>query len=249
MARYGTLKRNIRRNVRFWGDPDPMRDYGLESRAKLSKLLAVILAAAIAGGLLEVASGIIFRVPDLYSFDLGRTQALKKANIGADRDEVAAAVSAYMRHKADSLGIEARVDGSMTRLFTDGDARTMRLLRFSLDNIVVIGVTSLALALALYLMLLRWNRPRELVSGVTGGFIAFGAILAFFAAGIRFGGPVGLLWSGLIGVDFAAGDMLPELFHRGLFMSGLLAAAFVTLVIMLVLLSATRRLARTGHRY
>jgi hypothetical protein len=52
-----------------------------------------------------------------------------------------------------------------------------------------------------------------------------------------------MLWTDVIGATFLSTDMLPKLFHGGFFLTSWSAVTGVTLAIMLVLLSVTRKVA------
>jgi hypothetical protein len=212
--------------------------------AKASKALAVFLALSLTASFIPLAANVVFRIPDLYGFDLGRTNAIAKTGAEVSDDKTAAAISSFMRHKTDTLQVRANANGREILLFTGNDGAVMGVLRSFLDNIFIIGVTSLAVFLALAFMLARWNRPRELRRGFTGGFVLYGALVCFVAWTIVFGGPAKALWTEVIGARFAPLDMMPRLFGGGFFLISWVAVAVITLVIMFSLLSVVRSMTR-----
>jgi hypothetical protein len=247
MARYGTLKKNIRRNLRAWGEPVPT--VGRDSRAIPGRIVAVFLALSLAGALLPIAANIVFRIPDLYEFDLGRTRAIAETGMEIKDAKVADAISSFLRHRTDSFQAEGVLERHSALLFTRHDSSVMHKLRSFLDNILVIGITSLALCCALYFILVRWGSMRSLRRGFLAGSALYAGLLAAVTLTILFGGPLMRVWRGVIGGDFAADDMMPQIFHKGLFLTAWAAVGLVTLVIMFVLLSVTSRLTRVERMF
>jgi hypothetical protein len=242
MARYGTIKRNLRRNIKPWSEDEAAKSR--DSLETAARAVAVFLALALAGAFVPLAVNLIFRIPDLYSFDLSRTDALADMGVKAKEDKVADAISSFMRRKTDSLQVEAESGEKKVPLFTANDGAVMLTLRSFLDNICVIGFTALALFIVLSAMLVRWNRPRELRRGFTGGFVIYGALVCFTAIAMTLGGPVARIWPDTIGARFAPSDTLPALFHLGFFLMAWIAVTVITLVIMLVLLSVVSKLTK-----
>ncbi|MDR2162806.1 MAG: hypothetical protein LBO70_02520 [Clostridiales Family XIII bacterium] len=242
MARYGTLRRNLRRNIKPWVEDDAVKFR--DERALFAKVLAVFVVLSLSGAFVPLVANLVFRIPDLYSFDLGRTQAVEDIGVKVNNGDVADAISSFMRHRTDSLRINAESDSGKVPLFTGNDRTVMMTLRSFLDNTLAIGFTLLALFLALCFMLVRWNRPRELRLGFMGGLAAYVAVICFPVLVIVFGGPPMWIWKEVIGAAFVPGDMMPELFHRGFFLTSWIAVTAVTLAIIIVLLSVVRRLTR-----
>jgi hypothetical protein len=263
MARYGTLKRNIKRNIRSWSEYEATKTRG--DIVVMSKVVAVFIALSLAISFVPVAVKVIFSIPDLYSFDLGRTQAVKeagiateKAGIDAEGDRIADMISSFMMHKTDNFQIAS--DGGdedaspespestalvSTPIFTVNDGEVMTTLRAFLDNILIIGLTALAVFIALCVILVRWDRPRELRHGFTGGFVLYGVFIGFFAVALVLKWPYATaIWTDVIGARFTPDDMMPKLFQGGLFLTSWMAVTVVTFVIMLVLTSVIGRLAR-----
>jgi hypothetical protein len=242
MARYGTLKRNIRHNIKSWDKAEPTPPHTV--RAVAAKAIVVFLALSLAGFLIPLMTNVVFRIPDLYQFDLGRTKLIAETEITIKEEKVADAISSYMRHETDSFQTEGNADGHSALFFTANDSTVMKKLRSFLDNILVIGFTSLALFVALYIMLVKWDRPRELKRGFTGGVVICGFIIAVTAAGILFKGPFMRIWEDVIGAEFMPADRMPELFQSGFFLLAWAVVAFVTLVVILILFSLIHRVAK-----
>jgi hypothetical protein len=212
--------------------------------ATSSKVVAVFLALSLAGSFIPLAANVVFRIPDLYGFDLGRTQSIEDTGISVSGEKTADAISSFMRHKTDSLQVKGDASGRQVLLFTSNDGAVMGVLRSFLDNILIIGITLLAVFLVLSFMLAKWNRPRELRRAFTGGFVLYGAFVCFTVAVIVFDGPLRKLWTDVIGARFTSADMMPRLFHGGFFLTSWVAVTVITLVIMLVLLSAASRMTK-----
>jgi hypothetical protein len=240
MARYGILKRNIKRNIKSWSTDDAANAKG--GRSTVSKIVAVFMALCLSGAFVPLAVNVVFRIPDLYSFDLSRTQVAADITENVKDADVADAISAFMKHDTDVLQLRIQEGDQQITLFTGSDAEVMGRLRSFLDNIFVIGLTSLVAFVALYFMLVKWDRPKELRRGFMGGFVLYGVLICFTAFTIVFGGPAMKFWEDITGAGFAPGDVMPKLFQGGFFLISWLVAAVTTFVIMLILLSVTNRL-------
>jgi hypothetical protein len=262
MARYGILKRNIKRNIKSWSEYEATKARG--DIVVMSKVIAVFIALSLAASFVPTAVKVLFTIPDLYNFDLGRTRAAEEvvgidannATIDAIDDKIADTISSFMMHKTDNFRIEGdvvvkgaggkedvRVDTGP--LFTANDAEVMTTLRAFLDNILIIGLTSLAVFIALCVILVRWNRPRELRYGFTCGFVLYGVFTGLFAASVVLKLPYATaVWTEVIGARFTPGDAMPKLFQSGLFLSSWVVVTVVTFAIMLVLNSIISRLAK-----
>jgi hypothetical protein len=149
-----------------------------------------------------------------------------------------------MRHKTDSFQIEGSMGGRPALFFTANDGAVMKKLRSFLDNILVIGFTALALFVALYIILVRWNKPRELKRGFIGGVIIYIGIVGVTAFGIVVKGPLTRIWEDVIGAGFTPTDRMPQIFQGGFFLLAWAAVIFITLVILLILFSLTHRMTR-----
>jgi hypothetical protein len=256
MARHGTLRRNLRRNIKPWSEDDAARSRG--GRAAAAKALAVFIALSLSGAFIPLAINIVFRVPDFYSFNLDQTQAVAETGLNTKNDKIADAISSFMRHKTDEFQLNADVgegegvggsESDPVPLFTAGDGAVMKTLRSFLDNILVIGFTSLAVFVALCAMLTRWRRPRELRRGFIGGFVLYGAAICFTAAVIVFDPPAKRLWTDVIGARFTPEDTMPKLFGGGFFLVSWIAVTVITLVIMLILLSVMNKLTKSDMMF
>jgi hypothetical protein len=267
MARFGTLKRNIRLNITAW-DTSPPSD-GRTARVAASKGIAVFLALSLAGSLIPLAINIAFRIPDLYGFELGRTTLVEDTGAGVKDSDIGAMISQYMQHKTDSFQVYAGAGGSAggasggganvsagaidpgaagAAFFTANDGAVMGELRSFLDNTLVIGLTSLVLFIVLYIMLVRWSRPRELRRGFLGGVAAYIAILGVVALGIVTKIPALVnIWESVIGGSFTAADRMPQIFHSSFLLLAWGVVAFLTFVVLLILFSFTHRYAQTGR--
>jgi hypothetical protein len=242
MARYGTLKRNIKRNIKSWSADDTTRVRG--DIVVASKLFAVFIALSLAASFVPLMAKVVFSIPDVYDFDLGRTKAVETIGASVDDGSIADEISSFMRHKTDILRVEAKDDDQPGLLFTASDVKAMTSLRSFLDNILIIGLTSLAVFIALSILLVRWNRPRDLKYGFVCGFVLYGALLGALAAAIVFKWPPAMkVWTDVIGARFMPGDTIPQLFQSGFFLVAWIVMTAVTLAIMLVLASVIGRLA------
>jgi hypothetical protein len=266
MARHGTLRRNLRRNIRPWSDDDAARGRG--DRSAAAKALAVFVALSLAGAFIPLVVNLVFRIPDFYGFDLDQTRAVSGMGEKVKADAIADAISSFMRHKTDEFQVYADAgegagadtdadanaggggsESDRTPLFTAGDGAVMETLRAFLDNILVIGLTSLVVFASLCAMLARWRRPRELKVGFIGGFVLYGAVICFTAIVIVFDPPVKRLWTDVIGARFTPEDVMPKLFGGGFFLTSWIAVTAITLVIMLILLSVMNRLTKSDMMF
>jgi hypothetical protein len=94
-------------------------------------------------------------------------------------------------------------------------------------------------------MLVRWNSTRDLRRGFMAGFVLYGGLVCFPGVAMLLKWPVlTRMWTDTVGARFLPGDMMPQLFHGGFFLTAWIAVIVVTLVIMLILVSVIGKLAR-----
>jgi hypothetical protein len=243
VARYGTLKRNIRRNIRHWGDEGEDKPSG--HRVILAMVLAVFIMLTLPGVVIPITMNVAFRIPDLYKFDLGRTKALKDSGMEVSEDDTAGMIASFMRHGTDKFQIEGKVDKEHSEaLFTNNDSAVMNELRLFLDDMLVIGITSLVAFATLFYLLVKWIRPHDLRRGLVGGVIIFVAIAGSVTAFITFKGPALIVWEDIIGAKFVRGDKLPQLFGDSFLLTGWIGVTVISSVIILLVFSFTNRFTR-----
>jgi hypothetical protein len=125
----------------------------------------------------------------------------------------------------------------------------MSLIRERLDTLLQWGLFATIVFFILYIALARLGRKKELKFGFKIGFILYGAALALLGASVFVDGLGRRAWRGALGIRLESGDMLPQLFHEGFFLSALAATVVVSLVILLVLNSITRILTKNDRMF
>jgi len=246
MATYRSLRRNLRRNI------TPYNDAKMEMPSFVNRLvsflLALILAISTPVIIIPAAANFIFRIPDLYNFDLNRTAKLKEAEINLKPNQIGSHISSYMRGKTDKFDLTSKSEEITKQVFNANDAANMRSLRDFLDSTTKWPIIALVVFLALFFVLFKMERYRYIRTAYTIGWIltliGIGlATYAYFDKTVR-----NQIWKDYLGIEMGKNDGLSILFGDELFLFGIIGSSAIALVIMIIMGSATFALTKGRQR-
>jgi hypothetical protein len=247
MATFGALKRNLRRNITPYNETEGADIGGFASRI-ISYLLAILFALSVIFITMPTAANIIFRVPDLYSFDLSRTGILKEASLDVKTSKVGGVISDYMMHKTDDFQLTAKFQGRAKPVFTIGDGAAMQKLRRVLDGTVPAVPAGLAVFLIAFICLYKMQRFKYLRRAFGAAWVIYVLTLIGLAVALYYGDVKMQIWHDILGIRLSGTDMLPGLFGSGYFLSAYISVTVISLVIMIVCGSVTFALTRNKDR-
>jgi hypothetical protein len=247
MATYGALKRNLKRSIRPYNETKSPNIGGFASRV-IALILAILFALSMVAISIPTASNIIFRVPDLYSFDLARTGVLKEASLDVKADKVGDVFADYMMHKTDDFQLTATFQGRKKPVFTVGDGAAIQKLRRELDTTLPAVPAGLIVFLIAFIYLYKMGRFRTLRRAYGSAWIIYILSMGGLAFALYYGNVGKQIWRDVLGIKLSRSDMLPSLFDSSYFISAYVAVAVISLVLMIVGSSITFALTRNKER-
>jgi hypothetical protein len=237
-----TLKKNLERNLASEGEKERERR-GRRSR-RFVQFLAVLFSIVFPVSLLCFSANVSFRVADIYSFDLGRTEQLSDIDTPTERSEIADRIAGYLIHKDKNLSLETMLDGREKDLFSKNDKKLMKASRKVLDRSLIAFGISLVLSVLAYFALFRFGRKRMLRQISLASFgVSIAMLLSLVLVLCRDSARKGIMdfW----GVHVGKSDMLPKLFDTGLFVEQLIVMTVICLIFLAITYSVTRAFTKT----
>jgi hypothetical protein len=198
---------------------------------------------------LATAANAVFRLPDIYRYEFNRSGVLSEINLEVSSDELSEFFSGYMFGSFDEFQITAFYMGRMRPIFSIGEGVAMEQMRTWLNESLVALCGMFFLMLFIYWFLLRQDR-KEAVR------IAYRAGMALYAA-IAAGASVILLIDDLrqgvmesfFAYTFDESDILPQLLPPQFVSEGQLLIVVISLIILAVGHSVTKRLTRPDRMF
>jgi hypothetical protein len=234
------IKKNIHRNLPSY-DATPV-----DTAATLSKVIggicAVIIAVAIPVSLISASFNIVFKIPDIYSFDLDRTLAAKELDYMDGSAPIASLMADYMNHKTDSFTLYMNVNGPKKPLFTENDAQTMRSYRKALDAMFNVMCVCLPISALGYLLTLLVKRKQALKYSIKASvFVYLGSIITA-ASLMLVGSNVANFSRDVIGTAPSRSDILPQMFGAGFRIEMFAVAGLISTIGMALIYALTAKL-------
>jgi hypothetical protein len=182
---------NIRKNITPYNKG--RYDVGGAFAAISVRLLALLIAIAIPIVTLVIPFNIALRVPDVYSFQLGKSQdKLSKMKITLDRktSAVASEISDYMLHQGGFPKAKAIYKKNKVDLLTAADRSLLSKARAALDVSTVVAIVFLLGAVAASVLLVKGNWRRfsrgSFYVGLVLWLLGLAGMAAFaFVPGVR----------------------------------------------------------------
>lgn len=224
-------KRNIRRNLPRYDDN--RIDTVAIAHYTAGKVCALILAVFIPFVPLFGAANIILKAPDLYQFDLDRTESFREINLSlGDKTgkELATLMSDFMKNHIEEFRPEERVmfQGKESWVFTRPDRMVMERARRLLDSTLLFFFILLPVTGGAVFLLVRFNRRKDLWVGYNIGLGFFGLIAISLLVLSSFPNDRYNLFQWVVGVKFSRLDILPQLFDNGFYVEATFLIAVVS---------------------
>jgi len=246
LATYSSLRRNLKRNL------TPYNETKMEMPSFVNRfvafVLAVILTVSVPVLIIPTAANFIFRIPDLYTFDMNRTANLKEAEISLKPNQIGSFISLFMRGKADDFDLIDKTEESQKHIFSDNDAIAISSLRDFLDRTVPLPIIAIILFAGLFFTLFRMERYRHIRIAYTIGWIltVIGIGFAFF---VYFNKSIrNQFWKDYLEIELGKKDGLSIIFGDELFLFGLIACSAIALVMIIIMGSVTFALTKGRER-
>jgi hypothetical protein len=214
----------------------------------INRTLFGLLILAIPLTCILAACNLSARLPDVYRYEFNRNEVVKELGLGVTNDELARFFSKYMLGTLDDFQY---TDLKRERpIFGIGEAVFMDRLRNLLNMSLVCLACAVCLILFAYWFLLRQNRKEAIRIAYKAGAVIYAivtAAMAFLLYSQRF--PANLFDDFLM-YEFGEADVIPRLLPPVIIWELALVSAVVSLIMMFIGYSLTKRLTRvTGMFY
>jgi len=121
------------------------------------------------------SANVVFRVPDLYNFEIARSDILKELGLNVEADEVGDALSDFLLHRSDEIALNETVQEKTAPVFSFVESVRIQQLRDILDKSLIVFGVAMVSALLFFILVMIFGKRRFLK-------VAFRASIAFFCA-------------------------------------------------------------------
>jgi hypothetical protein len=211
MAKTLRVKRNIKKNIsRYNTNKIDKLDVTSSFFTKIAIILFAVMLPLIA---YFAAANVVFRVPDIYSFDLNRTEVLnKELMLETTPAKIGNLLSDYMLHKTDRFRMTANFKGSKSNVFTITDTIMIARSRAMLDKMFVAMGAMLVFSGLILGLMVKADKWKAIRRGVKAGFAfyglgIFGFLLFIYSQTMRTN-----FFAKFMKVGFTDFDTLPQMF-------------------------------------
>jgi len=184
MARSWKAKREIRRNiVGYRGRRADMGAVGVLADVCV-RILAVLLAISLPAAAILCTSNLIFRIPDLYNFEIARSGVVKDMGLNLGDADVGTAIAEFMRHKTEELTLNETVQDRTLPVFTFLESARMEQYRKILDRSLIVMGAAIVLTGTLFVTVRIFGRKKYLTDSLIGSgvcFVCFAVLVGTFA--------------------------------------------------------------------
>jgi hypothetical protein len=247
LAKTWKVRREIKKNI--IGLTETRHDVAGMIGRFLIRVAAALIAIMIPLCVVLFAANVVFRVPDLYSFEFDRSEIAKEIQLEADSKQISTVISDYMMHKTDKFSLLAEYKGRDSSVFTIIDASRMHMMRSLLDKTFYLMCFMFVLTLIFFLLILVFGRKRHLRysfrASIAVYLLSLGGLVYFATADE----PRHWVMEDLLQITFTAEDVLPQLFDKFFLTEVSLAIAAISLIIYVILYSIARRFYKENNMF
>ncbi|MDR2156703.1 MAG: hypothetical protein LBO81_02845, partial [Clostridiales Family XIII bacterium] len=129
------VKRNIRKHIRKYDAADS--NAAKTARSVLGVALAAVFALTVPISAIFFAANLVFRLPDLYNFDISRTVVAEDIELKTKTDAIGDLISDYMFHRTDYFQLRAEYQGREKPVFSINDGMNIGRYRTLLDHTII----------------------------------------------------------------------------------------------------------------
>ena len=208
----------------------------------------MVFILAIAAPLASISGtiNVIFRVPDLFSYEFDNMEVSRTMELGIGNSELSNFFSKFMLHSLDKFSLSAEYQGIKREFFNQTEASLMDNFRILLDVLLVVAIFSLII-MVLIIIIMKYNimpktLRRSLNIGLVFYFLIMGAMIIFFNVSDGDAALVHRLMDGKFAVD----DLLYQMFGGDFTLNATVAVSVISFIVMLVIRYIVWKM--TSHR-
>ena len=210
----------------------------------LNRIVFTLLIFTIPFTAVFIAANVTFRLPDVYKFELSRTEVLGELEVNESEDRVAEFISSYMLDKEDSFQMQAEYKDKIRNIFSPGEGEFMATSKSYLDISFIALCLMLVFIIFAYWFLRKQKRKTAIRFAYKGGWIVY--IIFGLAATVTLALDRVRNW--MMGFafkyEFTDSDLLPQFFGRPFALESVAAIVIISLIILLAGMSITWRLTK-----
>lgn len=213
------------------------------------RILFSVIAVCIPVVCIFGAANIVYRMPDLYVYEFNKNQIADEISLGIKDDELGQFFSDFMSGKEKDFDLFAEYRDREQSVFGTVEQINMENARKLLDRTLYILICAAALALASTGVYLLKKKKYELRTAYKGGIIAYSVLIILILITFSFGQVKSFLNRSVFPNHFGADDVLPQMLTEKFAQMSLIAIAVVSLVILIILVSAVWRVTKPRRMF
>jgi hypothetical protein len=226
------VRRNINRYIKKYDATES--NAASKARFVFGVIFAALFAVTVPVTTVFFAANIVFRVPDLYNFDVSRTVVTEDIELKVKTDAIGDLISDYMLHKTDYFQLRAEYQGREKPVFSINDGMNMSRYRTLLDRCFIVFCLSLIVGVALFVVFCGTRRKRVLRNGYRVA-VALWLLTVCGMTGLVYDDDVrNTALRVLLNVRPQSNDVLPALFGAGYRLEVLIAVTVISMVLVII---------------
>ncbi|MDR0424523.1 MAG: hypothetical protein LBH39_03575 [Clostridiales Family XIII bacterium] len=214
-----------------------------------NRLLFGLLILIIPLVALATAANAVFRLPDIYRYEFNRSGVLGEINLEISSDELSEFFSGYMFGSFEEFQITGFYMGRMRPIFSIGEGIAMEQMRTLLNESLLALCGLFVLMLFIYWFLLRQDRKEAVRIAYRAGMALYVIIAAGTSAVLLIEDLRQRALDSFFAYSFDESDMLPQLLPSQFMIEGQLVIIVISLIILAVGHSVTKRLTRPDRMF
>ncbi|MDR3295473.1 MAG: DUF1461 domain-containing protein [Clostridiales Family XIII bacterium] len=214
----------------------------------INRSLFVLLILVLPVICILAAANLTFRLPDVYRYEFSRSEVTKEIGLDLSQDELADFFSAYMFGDGD-FQKTAWYMGRERPVFGRGEGTVMGQFRNLLNLSARVLAAAFLLALFSFWFLLRQDKKEALRIAWRAASVLYAACIVALFALFSFEELHTQLYEWYFVYSFDEADILPLLLSRAFFLENAVVVTVLSLIILAVGYSVTKRLTRPDRMF
>ncbi|MDD4564730.1 MAG: DUF1461 domain-containing protein [Eubacteriales bacterium] len=208
------------------------------------RVISVIIAVCVPIVVMLGASNIVFRMPDIYTYEFRSMETVRELNFSITDDELGHFFSDFMRGKNEKFELFIDYEDREQSVFGPNEQLNMdnarRLLNYT---VYAFGVSALLLIIG-YWVLLNKKRKSELRTAFKGGIAVFASLQILLYVLFFYDNTRSFFYNLIFTNPYGADDLLPLILTKHVAKICIYANSIAAIVIMLIFFSVTWRLTK-----
>ncbi len=213
------------------------------------RILFIIIAVCIPIVTITGASNIVFRMPDLYSFEFKRVQVADEVDLGISDEELAVFFSDFMRGKEEHFDLFTEYRDREQSVFGAVEQINMENARGLLNlTLYILGGAALLTVLSCLIVLVKKKKHELRTAFKAGIFIQTAALVASHIV-MNLEPQRLFFYQKIFPSQFGADDVLPLMLTGAFAQISLAAVSAISFIILAVLASVIWRLTKPRRMF